>query len=179
MYDSSRHETLIQRDWNDNRAREAIERIVQDTHSRFDHENLWPVHPLDQPHAERPFRMLYFGAAGVVWALDYLHRVGATAIKHDFAAALSGMAANNRNDLNLSESQARSYLMGDVGIDLVQWRIDPSIDIAERIYRAVELNLDNPAREFMWGSPGTMLTALFMHELTGEDLWKELYIRNA
>lgn len=122
--------------------------------------------------------MLYFGAAGVIWALDYLQRVGATSIIRDYSEALVSMAARNRADLQLSESQSRSYLMGDVGIELAHWSVCSSEDIAERIYRAVAANIDNPAREFMWGSPGTMLAALFMFEFTQDARWKELYLRN-
>jgi len=180
MFERARHEPLIERDWNEQDARAAIERIVQDAHARFDTQNLWPVHPLDRPTAERgaSFKMLYFGAAGTIWALDYLSRVGATAIARDYSTALAKLPSPNRADLGLSEPNAFSYLMGDVGIQLVQWRIDQSAELADAIFRAVDLNIENPAREFMWGAPGTMLAALFMYELTQEARWKELYSRN-
>lgn len=178
MFEATRHEPLSERDWNENEARAAIERIVQDTHARFDPHYLWPVHPLDRASAGMPFRMLYFGAAGVIWALHYLHRIGATAVTHDYATTLAELAPQNRVDLNLSEPNSFSYLMGDVGIQLVQWRVDPRAELADTIYHSIERNTENPAREFMWGAPGTMLAALFMHEFTAESRWKELYARN-
>ena len=58
-------------------------------------------------------------------------------------------------------------------------RIDPTKEPADAIFLAVELNTENPAREFMWGAPGTMLAALFMYEFTQELRWKELYARSA
>jgi lantibiotic modifying enzyme len=180
MYDEARHENLIEQDWDESRARDTIELIVQGTHAHFDPRNLWPVHPLDLPSADRakPFKMLYFGAAGVIWALNYLHRIGATCAMHDYSNSLVELASKNRADLNLRELQSFSYLMGDVGIQLVQWRSNPSEELADAIFRAVESNTTNPAREFMWGAPGTMLAALFIFEFTREARWKELIAQN-
>lgn len=181
MYQPARHEPLIEAEWNQEPARAAIDWIVSDTHERFDPQTLWPIHPLDKFSDNRspPCRMLYFGAAGVIWALSYLNRVGATEVTHDYTTTLAELAPENRADLNLSEPNSFSYLMGNVGIQLVQWQIDPSAELADAIYQAVERNSENPAREFMWGAPGTMLAALFMYEFTQEQRWKELYARNA
>jgi len=181
VYQPARHEPLIEAEWNQEPARAAIDWIVSDTHERFDPQTLWPIHPLDKFSDNRspPCRMLYFGAAGVIWALSYLNRVGATEVTHDYTTTLAELAPENRADLNLSEPNSFSYLMGNVGIQLVQWQIDPSAELADAIYQAVERNSENPAREFMWGAPGTMLAALFMYEFTQEQRWKELYARNA
>lgn len=178
MYDGARHEPFFEEGWNENRARNTIEHIVRDTHAHFDPQDLWPAHPLDRPHPDHAFKMLYFGASGVIWALNYLHRVGATTSVHDFSSTLAGLASQNRADLNLSESQSYSYLMGDVGIQLVQWRADPTEELTEAIFHAVERNTENPAREFMWGAPGTMLAALFMYEFTADERWGKLYVQN-
>ena len=180
MYEQARHEPLIEAEWNPELALETIERIVRDTIAHFDPQYLWPVHPLDRPGADRtkPFRMLYFGAAGVIWALNYLKRIGATTIAHDFSSTLAELAGRNRADLNLSEPNSFSYLMGDVGIQLIQWRINPTAELADEIFRAIESNSTNPAREFMWGAPGTMLAALFMYEFTRNERWKEVYVQN-
>ena len=168
MYEEARHEPLVDAEWNQQLALEAINRIVGDTHARFDPQKLWPIHPLDKftDTPTEPFRMLYFGAAGVIWALDYLNVVGATAMKHDYANSLVDLAAKNRADMKLRGLQKNSYLMGDVGILLVQWRLSPSDALADQIFQAVETNITNPARELMWGAPGTMLAAIFMFEST-------------
>jgi lantibiotic modifying enzyme len=181
MYEEPRHEPLINAPWNEARAREAIDRIVCDARARFDLRKLWPVHPLDQlaPGQTEPFKMLYFGAAGVVWALKYLERVGATEHEQDYAATLADLPRGNRAQLRLSKPNTFSYLMGDVGIQLVHWLLRPEKTLSDEIFAAVEANADHPARELMWGAPGTMLAALFMHELTGEPRWKEAYLRSA
>ena len=180
MYEEARHEPLIEAEWNQELALEAIDRIVRETHARFDPQTLWPIHPLDKfsDSPTEPFRMLYFGAAGVIWALHYLNVVGATAMKRDFAASLIDLAAKNRAALHLAAPHTYSYLMGDVGIMLVQWRIAPSDILAEQIFHAVEANIGNPARELMWGAPGTMLAALFMFESSGDKRWREVYARS-
>ncbi|HZC16505.1 MAG TPA: LanC-like protein, partial [Caulobacteraceae bacterium] len=36
-------------------------------------------------------------------------------------------------------------------------------------------NMENPALELMWGAPGTLLAALFMHRATGEARWSDLF----
>ncbi len=180
MYEEARHEPLIEAEWNQELTLEVIDRIARETHARFDPQTLWPIHPLDKfsDSPTEPFRMLYFGAAGVIWALHYLNVVGATAMKRDFAAAFIDLAAKNRAALHLAAPHTYSYLMGDVGIMLVQWRIAPSDILAEQIFHAVEANIGNPARELMWGAPGTMLAALFMFESSGDKRWREVYARS-
>ncbi len=103
----------------------AIYRIVRDTHERFDPHNFGRsiLSQNSARHPTEPFRCSYFGAAGVIWALDYLNAVGATAMKRDYADSLVELAAKNRADLALRAPHRYSYLMGDVGILLVQWRL--------------------------------------------------------
>jgi hypothetical protein len=54
--------------------------------------------------------------------LDYLNKVGVSTVKGDYSTALKDMALKNRGQMNLSEREAASYWMGDVGIQLVHWR---------------------------------------------------------
>jgi lantibiotic modifying enzyme len=179
LFETTRHEALIGEEWSENAVLRTIEDIAQAAHSRFDRQTLWSIHPLDKFNAAqtKPLKMLYFGAAGVIWALDYLNRFGATTAKADYSTTLKDMASKNRGEMALSNRDAASYWMGDVGIQLVQWRVSPSDVVADAIYRHVEFNIGNPTREFMWGSPGTMLVALFMREFTGENRWKEVYLQ--
>jgi hypothetical protein len=82
LYETERHERLIETEWNEDRARDAIDRIVTDTNRSFSSEHLWPIHPVDRS-AERPtdsLKYLYHGAAGVIWALGYLNETGAAAV---------------------------------------------------------------------------------------------------
>jgi len=163
MYEEARHEALTAAEWNENLARAAIEVIVQDAHERFDPNKLWPVHPLDRPGKNLPysFKMLYFGAAGVIWALHYLKRVGATETERDYSTAVVLLAQDNRREMNLSEQETSSFLMGDAGILLVQLQVSPDDAVKDSLFNLIKANLRNPTKELMWGAPGTMLAALF------------------
>jgi lantibiotic modifying enzyme len=181
MYEDTRHQPLTATAWNEELARAAIERIVQDTYARFDSPKLWPIHPLDRFGTDLPesFKMLYFGAAGVVWALNYLKRVEATGIERDYADILDHLPQENRKEMKLSRQETASLLMGDVGILLVQSQLSPAEAIREKLFNLIERNVYNPTRELMWGSPGTMLAALLMLERTGEPRWKDLFLQSA
>ena len=64
--------------------------------------------------------MLYFGAAGVIWSLDHLHRAGATAPPPDFSALMPRLLAANRKALDKYTAKPASLLLGDTGI-LLLW----------------------------------------------------------
>ena len=66
--------------------------------------------------------MLYFGAAGVIWALDYLHGEGETAPPPDFEEALSDLLEATRAAVAPFNLGTDSLLMGDAGILLLDWK---------------------------------------------------------
>ena len=78
LHDPARHETLREQPWSEARARACIDRIVVDVDEQFIAGVGWPVHPLDDDAAtETANPSLYYGATGVIWALQYLRAVGA------------------------------------------------------------------------------------------------------
>jgi len=180
MYEQARHEKLIEAGWNEERARAAIDRIVRDTHEHFDPQDLWSIHPLDQFRKDltASLKMLYFGAAGVIWALHYLSRVGATAVKLDFTTNFNQLADQNRQEMDLSQQESNSFLMGDVGILLTAQQLSPSEQIVDELARLIAANIPNPTKELMWGAPGTMLAALFLWEQTSDSRWKQLFLES-
>ena len=102
---------------------------------------------------------LYFGAAGVFWALRYLGQ----GLEFDF----STLAEHNAREFASFRAYPNhaSLLMGDIGVLLLGGD-------RERLKQRIANNLDLPPKELMWGMPGTMLAALF----TGETA---LYRRQA
>jgi lanthionine synthetase-like protein len=66
-----------------------------------------------------------------------------------------------------------ALFMGESGILLVLWRLEPSEETADDLHALVLENLSNPANEVMWGAPGTLLAARLMHGWTGEARWGE------
>ena len=175
LFESDRHEALRDVSWDEAAARDAIERIALDSTMAFEAEGLWPVHPLEHAPGTNPLRMLYYGATGVIWALDSLHRAGATAPPPDFSGVLPELLESNRNAIRPSTQRSESLLMGDAGILLLCWKLTPSRELAAQIASTISANRENPTREFMWGSPGTLLAALAMYELSGDEAWAELF----
>jgi hypothetical protein len=74
-------------------------------------------------------------------------------------------------------AESASYLIGETGIFLLQWKLAPSEDVAQQIYDHVEARIGN-TRGVAWGGAGAMLAALFMYERTGDARWKELFLRS-
>src|SRR6202158_4052590 len=102
LFEADRHERLIGTEWNEDRARVAIDRIVTDTHRGFDADALWPIHPFDRSPERSPdsIKYLYHGAAGVSWALSYLNETGATTLKRDFLPTVRQLIPRIRDDLD-------------------------------------------------------------------------------
>ena len=179
LYDPARHETRRSIPWDEVRVRRAIADIVQDTEARFEPDRYWPVHPLDIDGDEDPAQAvtpLYHGACGVIWALHHLQSVGAARLSRSYAGELDRLLEHNRAWLAANECRDfGSFLMGDTPILLLAQAMQPTAQRAERLAALISANMDHPARELMWGSPGTMLAALFLHEHTGEERWAELF----
>jgi Lanthionine synthetase C-like protein len=183
LYDPARHEPLESLEWDDRAAVRTIERIVRDTEERFSPESHWPLHPLDAEDGKRePVFNLYFGASGVVWALHYLQAVGAVRLRHSYDEYVDTLLPLNRAWLKSQGSadvDVASFLMGDTSILLLSHWLRPNAEKAARLKELIAGNLDNPARELMWGAPGTLLAALFLHQWTREPRWAELYVATA
>ncbi|MDQ2916880.1 MAG: LanC-like protein [Pseudomonadota bacterium] len=177
LYDPARHEPLRTIAWDETRARETIAHIVGDTEERFSLDHYWPLHPRDADVGEtEPAYPLYHGACGVIWALDYLQRAGAVRLRRSYAPHIEPLLARNAAWLASFDCPFEaSYAMGATGILLVDYAIGPSAKAADHLATLVDSNIDNPTRELMWGAPGTLLAASFMHERTGEPRWAELF----
>lgn len=175
LFTEDRHEPLKALAWDEGRAREAIERIVRETEAAFSPTGMWPMHPLDDSDPA-PQYLLYHGASGVIWALHYLEALGAAKLSRDYAPFVEPLLALNRKAMGREDNPAfAAYLMGDTPIQLLRYGFAPSEAVAAELARLIDANIDDPTRELMWGAPGTLLAALFMHERTGEERWQQLY----
>ncbi len=175
LFDPGRHEPLLDRAWNPAVAAEAIARIVTDSQAAVSPEGHWPEHPTDGDGVDPPAMGLYFGAAGVVWVLDYLAKEGAAPAGPSFAERIPAMLASNHESHVALKLQTRGYLVGAAGILLLQCKLAPSDAAADTLAAVIAENSDDPSLELMWGAPGTMLAALFMHRATGEPRWTNLF----
>ena len=101
---------------------------------------------------------IYLGAAGVLWALDFLGS------RLDLAGeVLESYRAR-------PEFESPSAWIGESGIALVAWRLAPSAALADRIAELLVVPEDD-SLELMWGSPGLLLIADAMFAATGEERW--------
>ncbi len=179
LYDPARHERLQPIAWDEDRVRATIKRIVGDTENRFTPDGYWPIHPRDVVGNADPNQLttpLYHGACGVIWALHYLQAVEAAQLSRSYVDDLDSLLIRNRTWLGPYASGERgSYMMGDTPILMLAYGHRPTAELADNLAALIAGNLENPARELMWGSPGTLLSALFLHERTGDVRWTELF----
>ncbi len=183
LYDVTRHEALQPLAWNEDLARATIRRVVSDTESRYSAERYWPIHPRDVEDGETGDELattLYYGACGVIWALHYLQAVGAAGLSRSYVDDLERLRTRNRAWLESAGSQDfASFLMGDTPIELLAYGLEPDPKRADRLAALIAGNLEHPARELLWGAPGTLLAALFLHERTGNARWADLFRQTA
>jgi Lanthionine synthetase C-like protein len=183
LFDPRAHEPVTERAWDADLARAAIGGIVAETESAFEHESLWPPHPLDDEDDEAPLRRvasLYLGAAGVIWALHALQRAGLADAGRDWAEVAVTLPEWYRREPDFPDvGVVPSLWMGEAGILLVAHTLAPSRWQEEWLLEAVRVNVENPTWELMWGSPGTMLAAQVMYERTAAELWREAWNASA
>lgn len=183
LFEPERHEPVSDVPWDEGMVKQAIAEIAQDT-LRVARDGVWPMHELDGGAQRGVSHTLYLGSAGVLWGLSWLARQGAIAEEERVAAwslALPERYAASPD----TGSVVPSYFLGEAGVLTVALRAvalagstERRAEWQDRLLAAVESNLHHPAREALWGAPGTALAAVFQHELTGEERWRQAYVRN-
>ncbi|HUZ84296.1 MAG TPA: LanC-like protein [Gaiellales bacterium] len=176
LYDPPSHEPLVDRPWDPEQVRRGIRAIAADAEAAFDSRG-WRAHPRDGAGGEQLewASTVYLGGAGVV---DALHRLAGRGLIEPARSYVPYLDRPYRPDFPDADHE-RSLWMGETGIRLVLQRIAPSAANADRLAVLIGANARDERRELMWGSPGTMLAAGAMHELTGEPRWLDLWRRSA
>jgi hypothetical protein len=182
LYRPEAFEPLTEAPWDEGRVRDGIRAIVADADAALRGPKLlWPVSDWDGWHGTSPMKNLYVGTAGVVWALDQLGRRGHAETRLDLAdLALRNLELfRARPDfmkgMKLPPAAESALLTGESGILLVAWQLAPSDGLADDLLARVRANVDNPADEVMWGSPGTLIAARAMLEWTGDERWRNAW----
>ena len=173
-----RHRALTHDAWSELAVRAAIDEIAADAVAHFHPETFWPGHPSDDGVGDgNP--SFYYGAAGVIWALDYLHRIGATSVAEDFRPVLPKLLertiTNFESNSSADYSKHGSLLFGDMGAALLAMRLAPTPSLADLVHRRAEANNGLPIRELMGGMPGSMVAAIHMAKMTHETRWRGLF----
>lgn len=174
LYEPQRHEPLSQVRWDERSVHDVIAQIVAEADASFDPSRFWPAHPRDE--TQGVLKGLWFGAAGVIWALRFLTEQGAARAELDCDDAIARVHARY-----LTEDDPRiyagSFLMGELGILLVHWLVCRERFASDRLFELIDRNVEQPTDELMWGAPGAALAASFMWESTGEERWRDLFLR--
>jgi hypothetical protein len=182
LYAPTEHEQLTDVPWDEQRVRAAIREIAAGADGAFDPSTLWPVHPRDEDYIGIDVYTthgLWTGAAGVLWALDWLAREGAVDLARDYTDAADGLHADYIREVGGETPAVPSLWCGEAGILLVAQLIAPDPARADRLHETVRENARNETRELMWGSPGTMLAARAMFDLTGDERWAAAWRESA
>jgi hypothetical protein len=186
LYDPTNHRPLAGAPWSEAVARAGIAEIASDAVAAFrGRRDLWPNAPedLDEGDVDMPYRNVYFGAAGVGWALQRLARDDLGPELPGAGEMLSGLAEDYRRDPELVPSApeagpAVSLLFGETGLRLAAHAGGGDGDL-DALADCVARGRACPTRELCWGSPGTMTAALAMWRRTGEARWRELWLDSA
>src|SRR5206468_3942454 len=171
LFDPRAHEPLVETAWRPAEVEAGIRRIAADAEDALRAGDWWRVHPLDAD-GETPevIHGIYFGAAGVVWALHRLAQAGLHEPRRDYARL-----ADEVLDSYLRRPEfggpVPSWWMGEGGIALVAWLLSPTTELASRLAGLVGAELGDDTLELMWGSPGLLLIADAMLERTGDPRW--------
>ena len=183
LFDPRAHEALTATAWDADRAGAAIRAIVAEAERAFEHDSLWPPHPLDEADDEPPLEQvacLYLGAAGVIWALHALERGGVVGARARVGRGRGEPAGALSRGARFPRRRSHSVAVVRRGrVLLVAQTLAPSRWLEDELLEAIHANAANPALELAWGSPGTMLAAQVMHERTGAPAWAEAWNASA
>src|SRR5262245_13673340 len=106
MIEPSRHVPLLAALWDQAAAARTIDEIVVDALDHVSGGRFWPAHPLDDGMKDG-HSSIYLGAAGVIWALEHLRRLGATKADFDFRAYLPQLLAKTQAEMETYGDYAR------------------------------------------------------------------------
>ena len=178
LYQPEWHEPL-DGDWDEERVRAGIRAIVADADAAFGAESLWPANDWDSWRTPTPLKSLYVGAAGVIWALDHLRSRGYAEPQTDLTAAAEETLAEWRREpdlmaeIELPSTKESGLLSGETGILLVVFGLTRDAELADDLYERVRENEQSEAEDVMWGTPGTLVAARQMLDLTGDERWRD------
>src|SRR5438128_1830504 len=181
LFTPARHEPLAGRRFSEAAAREAIARIAVRTERDLDAaDGRWPLDPADAEHeGEGPGSGVFYGAAGVAWALDELAAEGYVApglIDRELVEALEARLLADPDDPDLGVEGVWTGVAGVLAVAEHRW---PDPARRDRLADLARASLASPALEPMYGHPGHMVLAAQLHARTAEERWAALWSAGA
>ncbi len=181
LYTPERHVTLPPSAWDAERVNTWLREWSAATLEVWSREGSWPVHPRDAEDCEgetTPVHTQYFGAAGVWIALRRVASAGYCRLPTSLAEVFTELDARYLRSPDLG-ARTPSWFLGESGLLTARWLAAPDEATADRLAVIIHDNCENPTREALWGAPGTMVAALFLHEATGDPRWAALFRESA
>lgn len=177
LFEPSKHEALNCESWSEDTVREAINSIFEDTLSHYCPEKYWPT-AADEDSDVDINKTVYYGAAGTILALDKISKYLSIDLPFDSSLVMEKVHKDYLETPD-TEEVVPSIFLGEVGILLVLHKLNPTLELEDRIFNLVESNIENETLEALWGAPGTMIAASFLYEKTNEERWANLFQRNS
>lgn len=160
---SDRHEDLATAPWSEAIARETIHEIVTESVAAFSKDSLFPTHPREELDSDNAGSSYYFGAGGVLWALDYLRRRGVAEV--DTGWLVDGLTAIvQKNEAGAISPLGVAYLFGDLPMLLQLVALTGEQIWRDRAQRLIESSLAAPVQELMWGTPGVLIATALIED---------------
>ena len=181
LFKPSRHEPLADRPFSEAAARTAIAQIAARAERELDPtDGRWPLDPADvEREGEGPGSGVYYGAAGIAWALGELADEGYAApslIDRGRVEALEARLLADPDDPDLGVGGVWTGVPGVLAVAEHRWP-DPSR--RDRLADLARASLSSPALEPMYGHPGHMVLAAQLNARTGEERWAEFWSAGA
>ena len=153
------------RAWDEVDAEAAIAEIAADAVSIVDPTTLWPRIRWTTV-CRTGMASLYFGAAGVIWALDYLRRGQAVSDAHDLTRWQRPRWSEMLLGLPRQPIRATHHCSWVSSVYCWSRCVSPDQGLADEIYTLLASNSELPMVELMWGLPGCMLGCVHMGSMT-------------
>ncbi len=175
LHDPTRHQPPTHA-WDPSAARAWLRDFSASALADHTPDRGWSLHPRDLADFgdPRPLHALYCGSAGVWLALIRLSRAGYCELPRSPAELLTAALADYRRAPDTGE-RVPSWFLGESALLTALHLAEPSAATADELAELIRSNRDNPTREALWGAPGTMIAALFLHEATADERWAELF----
>lgn len=178
LYIPTRHVALPREAWDPGRVRAWLERWASEALSARARHG-WPMHPRDAADVGEqgppgPLQCLYFGACGVWLALARAAAAGLCELPMGLPEIFDQVLEDYARSPDTGE-RVPSWFLGESAPLTLACLARPDARKADRLAEMIRDNRENPTREPLWGAPGTMLGALFLHEATGDERWAELF----
>jgi hypothetical protein len=180
LFTPERHEQLTDQRFTEPSAREAIARIAARAESELDRaDGRWPLDDEDRDSEdEAPASVVYYGAAGIAWALGELADSGycAEIVDRDFVEALEAKVAADPDPYEFAD---HGVWFGPAGVLAVAEHRWPDESRRDRLFEHAQASLSDPALDIMFGHPGYVALAAELHERSGEERWADFWAAGA